>query len=344
MVKVDVSGKLFWGGEYAVVEPGYTAIIMEAGRKLRVTAEWSDSLGIIYSQMFSHQLLWWYQDGEALIPEDESYALVSTAVKVVSEYLSEQGKVLQNFDLNISSEMYSKDYQKYGLGSNGAVVVAVVRAMLELYDCRSDEMTVFKLACLVLLKRNSNGSMGDVACCTYGGLIAYTGFDRESIKNLLKEKSISELVEMHWNCLEIKKLSISCAVDVIICWTGQEADTSRYVDSIKRVKNTSEYADFIKTSQSLVLDFVRAVESGDVPLWTETVRRLRRNLLGLEQLADVVLETEKLRKMVEIAERFGAAAKFSGAGGGDCGLIFLFDESRKEELMKTLSKGGFLFL
>ena len=37
------------------------------------------------------------------------------------------------------------------------------------------------------------------------------------------------------------------------------------------------------------------------------------------------LEIEEHRKMELIAEKYGCAAKFSGAGGGDCGIAISFD-------------------
>ena len=43
-------------------------------------------------------------------------------------------------------------------------------------------------------------------------------------------------------------------------------------------------------------------------------------LAGLSRISGRVIETAELTRLVEIARGHGAAAKSSGAGGGDCGI------------------------
>ena len=54
--------------------------------------------------------------------------------------------------------------------------------------------------------------------------------------------------------------------------------------------------------------------------------QIKRNRELLQQLSDfsqVSIETPLLRKMCDLAEGFGGAAKSSGAGGGDCGIAII---------------------
>ncbi len=37
----------------------------------------------------------------------------------------------------------------------------------------------------------------------------------------------------------------------------------------------------------------------------------------------VSIETEELKRLNDLAEKYGGAAKSSGAGGGDCGIVII---------------------
>ena len=50
------------------------------------------------------------------------------------------------------------------------------------------------------------------------------------------------------------------------------------------------------------------------------IEQSRRLLLGLSRTSGVVIEIPLLERLVDIAREHGAAAKSSGAGGGDCGI------------------------
>ena len=53
---------------------------------------------------------------------------------------------------------------------------------------------------------------------------------------------------------------------------------------------------------------------------------LRTNRQLLQKLGDfshVTIETPLLQRMIQLAESAGAAAKTSGAGGGDCGIVLI---------------------
>ena len=53
-------------------------------------------------------------------------------------------------------------------------------------------------------------------------------------------------------------------------------------------------------------------------------QEIRYNRSLLQQLGErsgVQIETPVLKQLCQIAEKFGGAAKTSGAGGGDCGIV-----------------------
>ena len=123
MTIVKTCGKLYWAGEYAILEPGQLALIKAI--PIYMTAEIKASnVYRLYSDMFSYIV--------DLRP-DSSYALIQETVALVEEYLTAQGVELQPFSLEIRGKM-EREGKKFGLGSSGSVVVLVIKAMLAFYD------------------------------------------------------------------------------------------------------------------------------------------------------------------------------------------------------------------
>ena len=67
------------------------------------------------------------------------------------------------------------------------------------------------------------------------------------------------------------------------------------------------------------------------------IRRNRDLLRGLGELTGTTIETPTLRKLIETAEAHGGAAKTSGAGGGDCGIVLIDPESSVSDIDDLLA-------
>ena len=85
---------------------------------------------------------------------------------------------------------------------------------------------------------------------------------------------------------------------------------------------------------------IQAVEAGEKEDFKQAIRQLRRGLSQLGAMCRIPIETEKLKALAELAERYDAVGKLSGAGGGDCGIIFLFDPQQKQALLKDMAEQG----
>lgn len=344
MVKTKVGGKLYWAGEYAVVESGHTAIIKEVNCFLTAELSFTQVHGNIHSSLFSHQIVWTYKNGELQIERHNDYTIIIHTIELMSEYLSQKGIEQKVFDLKINSDLHDSDFQKYGFGSSGAVVVAVVRGMLRLYGLQEEDMLIFKLACLVLLKMGNNGSMGDVACCTYGGLIAYTSFNRSKILQDLTKKTMVEIVEMEWENLRIRRIENRLPMKVYVGWTGEEAISSKMVYKIGQIKGDAFYPVFLKQSEELVNKLIVALENADKEVFIDCMNRLRLGLVRLSEVAQTEIETPKLKKIAEIASDLKGVGKLSGAGGGDCGLVFLFEETDYRTVIQKFDESHIQYL
>ncbi|MFT8926060.1 MAG: phosphomevalonate kinase [Bifidobacterium sp.] len=80
------------------------------------------------------------------------------------------------------------------------------------------------------------------------------------------------------------------------------------------------YGRFVRDSDACVTAMADAFRRGDVSAIQTQIRAARRILLSLTDITGTIVETRALNDLVRIAQSHGAAAKSSGAGGGDCGI------------------------
>ncbi len=67
----------------------------------------------------------------------------------------------------------------------------------------------------------------------------------------------------------------------------------------------------------------------------EIISLLKENRVLLKKFSDWSnndLETKELTLLSDLADEAGAVGKFSGAGGGDCGIAISFDVETKEKI------------
>jgi len=70
---------------------------------------------------------------------------------------------------------------------------------------------------------------------------------------------------------------------------------------------------------------------------------LKENRVLLKQFSDWSnndLETAELKKLSNLADEAGAVGKFSGAGGGDCGIAISFDPKIKTAVETSWKEKG----
>ena len=119
MTIVKTCGKLYWAGEYAILEPGQLALIKAIPIYMKAEIKASDDYRL-YSDMFTYSV--------DLRP-DSSYALIQETVALVEEYLTSQGVDLRPFSIDIRGKM-EREGKKFGLGSVVAWLFWLSRACL----------------------------------------------------------------------------------------------------------------------------------------------------------------------------------------------------------------------
>ena len=320
MTIVKTCGKLYWAGEYAILEPGQLALIKAI--PIYMTAEIESSeVYRLYSDMFTYSVD---------MRPDSSYALIQETVALVEDYLTAQGVDLQPFSLDIRGKM-EREGKKFGLGSSGSVVVLVIKAMLALYERPAERDLLFKLASAVLLKRGDNGSMGDIACIVSEALVLYQSFDREKVAQWLEKEELQAVLDRDWG-FSIRSVEPALDFDFLVGWTKEVAVSSHMVKQIKNNMNAS----FLRASKETVSSFVQALHEGQEEKIMELLEQASQLLENLS--SDIY--TPSLRQLKNASHDLKAVAKSSGAGGGDCGIALSFDQDSTTLLKKRWADLG----
>ena len=312
MIAVKTCGKLYWAGEYAILEPGQLALIKAIPIYMKAEIAFSENY-CIYSDMF---------DFAVNLTPNPAYSLIQETIALMEEFLSARVQDLHPFSLEIRGKM-EREGKKFGLGSSGSVVVLVVKALLALYNLSIDQDLLFKLASAVLLKRGDNGSMGDLACIVEEDLVLYQSFDRKKIAAWLEEENLATVLERDWG-FSISQVKPTLECDFLVGWTKEVAVSSQMVKQIKQ--NIDQ--NFLSSSKATVSALVEALEQGHAENIIKQVETASQLLEGLSP--DIY--TPSLRQLKEASQDLQAVAKSSGAGGGDCGIALSFDEQSTETL------------
>ncbi len=327
VVTAQAPGKLFIAGEYAVVETGYPAIIVALDQFVTVTVTETTDVGSIVSEQYQENALMWQRNGDEMVFDnrDNPFHYILSAIRYTEQYAHELGRQLTVYDLRVDSELDSEGGRKYGLGSSAAITVATVRALDALYHLQMTNDEVYKLSAIAHLAVQGNGSLGDIAASVYGGWIAYRSFDKTWLAEMQRTHSLKALLAMTWPQLSVELLKAPKDLALLIGWTGSPASTSRLVDKIAVFKANQQpaYREFLAASRAVLEDLIEGFHQGAIDRIQAGIRKNRLLLEDLSRRSGVAIETPALRKLCDIAESFGAAAKSSGAGGGDCGIALI---------------------
>ena len=312
MIAVKTCGKLYWAGEYAILEPGQLSLIKAIPIYMKGKIDFSDSYRI-YSDMF---------DFAVDLTPNSDYSLIQETIALVEDFLIYRGQTLKPFSLEIRGKM-EREGKKFGLGSSGSVVVLVIKALLALYKLSVDQELLFKLASAVLLKRGDNGSMGDLACIVAEDLVLYQSFDRQKVASWLEVENLVTVLDCDW-AFSISQVKPTLECDFLVGWTKEVAVSSQMVQQIKKNINQN----FLNSSKETVAALVEALEQGEAEKIIEQVEIASQLLEGLS--TDIY--TPSLRQLKQASQDLQAVAKSSGAGGGDCGIALSFDVQSTETL------------
>lgn len=339
-------GKLFIAGEYAVVEPANPAVLVAVDRYLTVRAtspgragghdapgSASAQGGQVFSSAYPAPRTWRRQESGTVTFTGGAADYLTAALEAIEELREHRGLAPRNYDLHVTSEL-TEDGRKLGLGSSGALTVAVIGAAAQLYGLDLSRQERFRLALCAIITISPRASGGDVAASTYGGWIRYTSPDRAAIAAARRARGLAAAIDDDalWQGCTVSPLP-EPVLPLLVGWTGAPADT----DALVAKAAGTAYPGFTADSAAAVADLIAGIGSPQGLL--AAVRRARQVLTRLAAARGTVIETELLTALCDAAEQGGGAGKPSGAGGGDCGIAFAPAERRAEILEQWQTMG-----
>ncbi|MCF6160065.1 MAG: phosphomevalonate kinase [Furfurilactobacillus sp.] len=344
MISVKAPGKLYIAGEYAVVEAGFPAIIVALNQFVTVTIEESKNFGTIESEQYKETSVNWRRAGDELVFDnrDNPFHYLLSAIRLTESYARACGRELKFYHLSVNSQLDSKDGKKFGLGSSAAVTVGTVKALCKFYQLPITKDTLFKLAAIAHLDVQGNGSLGDIAASVYGGWIAYHSFDHQWLTAKRDDLPLIDLLALDWPGLSVELLTPPADLRLLIGWTGSPASTSHLVDKVTWAKSMDqlEYRTFLQSSRDCLNRMIQGFRDGAIDIIQRELRLNRKLLQHLSAFSHVPIETVALNSLCAIAEDHGGAAKTSGAGGGDCGIVLIDRHEAVDTLLQDWETQG----
>lgn len=341
-MQIKVPGKLYIGGEYAVVEPGQSAILLAVDKFVFADINPSE-IGEIYSTQFPNKLInWTLIDNNLMFYADNDMKFISAALKITFNYFKIQNWSFNTFKLTIDSQLDDSSGKKLGLGSSAAVTVAIVKAILAHHHKILDAIQIYKLAALAHFTVQGNGSLGDVASSVYTGWISYNSPNRDWLKNKTSDLLDATLVDTQWPDLNIQSIPTPNNLELLVGWTGSPAKTENLLKKVKHFEDNTAYKDFLAASNASVAMLLNGLLANDFDDIKRGVSLNREFLLDLSKQADIEIETPLLRTLIEIALNMGGAAKTSGAGFGDNGFTLITPDANREQILESWRAAGII--
>ena len=334
LISIKTPGKLMFAGEWNILEPGHTCISLAINRFAIVTATpaetWSLGSSLLPGRLitFTWNVTTGFIITSSLDEREKKLLHMSTSTIALSlSYLAEEDYAPSPTALFIDShDLYDASTQKFGFGSSAAITVALVKALLTMAQHKDmSALTIFKLAYHAHYQAQGHcGSGFDIATASQGASIVYQRPDPTWFKNELtrQDATLHELITQPWPGLTISPFNLPNNSFLNIGYSGASAQTSPLISAIQHYKKNQpdNYRTIMHDLEQIVQALIVQCAANTINSAQHLIRANRYLLQKLACNAGIQLETPSLKKLIAIAESFGAAAKFSGAGGGDCGI------------------------
>jgi phosphomevalonate kinase len=170
------------------------------------------------------------------------------------------------------------------------------------------------------------GSGADVAASVFGGYIRF--------------------VRRHGEAVQVTPLVWPTELRVHVVWTGQEARTSTFLERVAALAQAepAKHADRLDALKEEAAQFVRAVQARDTQGILASTQAYGRAMGALGDAAGIAIVNDTLRKVAELAQRSGGAAKPSGAGGGDVAIALFADQASETRFRALCEESKFTLL
>jgi phosphomevalonate kinase len=347
-MKVTAPGKLMLSGEWSVLEDGVPCVVMAIDQKVSVEINEAEEITLnAKGTEFSAKAK--FENGKIEIDGDDAtkefFLFVGKAVESTLNYLTATGINVKNFSIETNSsdtvvDLGNGEKAKVGFGSSAAIVAATVASVLAFHGEDISSLTtkekIFKLGCITHFSAQGKiGSSFDIAASTYGGALVYQKPDMKWLMNELGAgKDVKTVLESQWPLFRAETITLPEDFMLSVGFVGYSASTKELVLKINEAKatNRGEYDTLIASIKSTTEKLIESLKTSNKE---EIISLLKENRVLLKQFSDWsnnTLETPELTKLSNLADQAGGVGKFSGAGGGDCGIAISFDSETKQKI------------
>ncbi|MFP4077849.1 MAG: mevalonate kinase [Candidatus Izemoplasmataceae bacterium] len=310
-MRIRIPGKLFIGGEYAVLY-GAHAVLAPVERCMTFDCVAAQEDTFVSSMHGKLKL----EKGQA-VPET-----LLKAYRVALDYLSLLAVPKKHFIIVVKSDL-AHEGQKLGLGSSGALIVGIIQSILGFHGVTPDKERLFKLSVLSQKAMADHASFADIAVAAYKSWILYRRFNLTVLKRL-EASSLKTCLKMPWQGLRIQPFQpgrlYAFAVNSLT-----PASSKALVQAFTRSFDKAKDGFLIDSMDRLSLRLYNELAS---PMnVTAIVDALEQGYEKLMHAGRLNVKTAALDALIETIGTFHGSAKISGAGGGDCVLAFFEEET-----------------
>jgi phosphomevalonate kinase len=295
-VEARAPGKLFLTGEYAVLA-GAPALVAAVDRHACVRVELAERRGPLVVESLAEGERRTVADVEAGELPQGDVGCVIAALRA-TRACREDARLAAA--VTVDSRSFLDGAQKLGLGRSAATLAAMVGALLAAAGDTDRQHVLAAAVSANVLFQAGLGSGGDVAASVHGGLV----------------EVIRRAGDLH-----ATRRRLPAGLHLVAGWTGESAST---VPLLRRFASAQQgAAEGPATLAALCAVAARAagaVADGDAAGLADAVDRSADLLAQLGGEVGIPIVTPALARLVRAARGVGAAAKPSGAGGGDCGI------------------------
>ena len=356
----EAPGKLILAGEWSVLELGNPAIVLPLNMGVTVQVKQAERILISSDDIGLQRQVVQFVNGKLYLvnkltkDKQSKFIFIQRAIEVVLQYIYENHIQCKNFALYISSEISKFKlpnglFAKLGFGSSAAIVVAIVKSILKFhgFNIESGEykIIIFKLSCIAhYLGQGRLGSSFDVAMATYSEPLVYQRFDAVWLERKLIDFRLVDVIKQGWPYLKITPICLPKELRVCVGFVGYSSSTVKFVGAMQKFKNERAeiYNDICGSISSVVYKLISELKNNKKSKILELIKQNSILLKELSKKSGLGLETQELSTLINIVDFVGGAGKFSGAGGGDCGIGICFDDKVAEKIMKEWNKVGII--
>ncbi|BFH74110.1 phosphomevalonate kinase [Sulfurisphaera javensis] len=276
---ISAPGKVLWIGSYSVVFGGISHVI---AINKRVRCEVKEGERFLFETTYGTF-------------KDKGNELIESVLTVFKE---KYGKLTPLHVKLFNDPEFQINGKKTGLGSSSASTVALTACIYESLFKQIDKDEVYKLAQRAnYIRQRGIGSGFDIASAVYGSIVYRRFKDIEKVDS------------------EIKPLKIG-NYQMLLGFIGESFST---VNSVAKFVEKSKSEEFKKTMKYIDEEntmAIKLIQIGKLDEAVEHVKLARKYLNGLaERIVGIKIEDDRIKKLIEIAEKDSLIALSPGAGG-----------------------------